>query len=112
MSNLDDVEDLAINGDFDVFISHRGDIATVSQRDAFEQEAALRLQAKYNDNISSIEFETVVQMLLSEAQRVAQDMDMLDSVSAFQAQKSPDDPNTAQVTIIYDTGEPLTFEVN
>jgi hypothetical protein len=112
MPNLSDAEDVAIDGNYDVFISHRGDVGVVAGRDAFEQEVALRLQDRYEQVVSEVEPEAMKAMLLNRAQRVAEEMDLLEEVADFRAEEDPQQANRINVTIIFNTGEPLTFNID
>lgn len=105
-------EDLALDRNFDVFIGPRGDLATVSGRDAFEQEVIVRITEKYTDLIGSIDRENIPSLVNVEAKRVADEMDRLESVAAFRSSFSETDTNTLEVRIIYDTGDEFAFEVN
>lgn len=109
--NLDEVEDLAVDKNFEVFISHRGDLGTVSGRDAFEQEIRIRLTEKYQELISGLDKDNTLDVLEVEAKRVAADMEQLDSVAAFQAEFSSEDANTVIVDIVYDTANDFSIEV-
>jgi type IV secretory pathway ATPase VirB11/archaellum biosynthesis ATPase len=112
MGNVDEAEDLAINSSAEVFIDHRGDLASVSGRDAFEQELAIRLQEKYDDVIGDLSPAQVAKVLETEASRVAGEMDMLSNVSTFDAARDEDVPNRLNVMIVYNTGDEELFEVD
>jgi hypothetical protein len=111
MTSIDEVKDFKINSNYDIFISHRGDLATVSGREAFEQKLVLRLEEGFGNVINELDKQNVKDMLLLEARRVAEDMDEIDNIAAFSATFSDENPNTAEVTLVYNTGEELTFEV-
>lgn len=112
MSNLDGVEDLQVTQSFEVFMSHRGDLGAVTGREAFEQEVALRLQDRYVDVIGELEPEAIREVLKNAARRVAQEMNQLENVANFRAQEAEAKENTFEVTIIFNTGDVLNFEVN
>jgi hypothetical protein len=111
MANIDEAADLALNSDFDIYISGRGDLATVTGRAAFEQKLVVRLQENFTPIINELDKANVRDMLLLETKRVVDEMDMVDAVAAYDAQFSDEQPNTVDVTIVYDTGDELTFEV-
>lgn len=106
------VEDLAVDQNFDVFISQGGDLATVRGREAFEQKVIIRITDKYFSIIGDIDRENAKELVRVEATRVANEMDMLDSVAEFDANFSSEQPNTLEVTIVYDTGDELEFSID
>lgn len=103
--------DLAVDENFDVFISHRGDLATVEGRDRFEQEIAFRLNKELVGLIGTLDKSTVRDLARVNARRVAQKADRIDRIAAMRTEFSKDQPNTLILTIIYDTGDEATFEV-
>jgi hypothetical protein len=111
MVGIDEVEDFKIDSNYDIFISHRGDLATVSGREAFEQKLAIRIEESFGSVINELDKENVKDMLLLEAKRVAEDMDEIENIAAFSATFSEENANTVEVTLVYDSGDELTFEV-
>lgn len=105
-------EDIALNEDFDVFVNARGDLGSVSGRDAFEQEVIIRITDRYYDIIGDVDRDLIPDMVAIEAERVAAEMERLDSIAAFESGFSEEQVNTLQVRIIYDTGDDAMFEVN
>lgn len=103
--------DIAVDSELEVFINSRGDLAAVSGRDGFEQELALRLILRLTDLIGEVDDENIPDLLLTHARRVAAQMERLDSVHTFDITESGTQQNTYEFTVVYDTGEELTFEV-
>lgn len=112
MVNVSDAEDLQVDSSFEVFISHRGDLAFVSGREAFEQELLVRLQERYNDIVGGLDPEQTRKLLEQEARRVAKEMDRVAEVARFSVEQDDEVANKINVTVIYDTGDELTFEVD
>lgn len=110
---FDDIVDLKLDENFDVYVDHRGDLATVSGREAFEQRLILRLTERLGDLIgrSSVEDGTVVQLAENHIGRVAQQSDRIDNVAAYNAEFSDERPGVLEVEVIFDSGEPLTFDI-
>lgn len=111
MVNIDEVRDFKLDGDFDIFIDHRGDLATVSGREAFEQKLIVRIQENFTEQIGRFDKENIKDLLLLETERIAEEQDQIDRIAAFSAAFSDEKPNTVEITIVYDTGDELTFEV-
>lgn len=103
--------DIQVDEDFDVFIDHRGDLATVDGRDGFEQSIVLHLTERFTELINTSTNENLEELARVEAGRVADEMDMLDEVAGFETAFAPDQPGLLEVTIIYDTGDTSELEV-
>jgi hypothetical protein len=109
--SLDNVEDLAIDSNFEVYLDHRGDLATVSGRDAFEQELAIRLKERFNDLIGDTRPGNIMDLLETEARRVADEMNRINRLQNIVVTRDDDIPGKYNASIVYDTGEQFTFEV-
>lgn len=112
--SLEEVQDLAIDSDFNVFLNHRGDLETVSGRDAFEQELVIRLTREMRPLIgrSDVDTSSIVELAESKMGRIAGSMDELDSLSTYSASLADERKGTVlEIEAIYDTGEVLQFEV-
>lgn len=111
--SFNDIEDLAVDENFDIFISHRGDIATVSGREAFEQRVRIYVTARVRPLIGEPDAskETIRELARSYAARVVSDADEIESIASFRAEFSDEQVGRLEVTIVYNTGEELTFEV-
>jgi len=104
-----DIEDLAVDENFEIFISKSGDLAGVSGRDAFEQKIRVRITERASELIGTIEEKNIIDLLETEIERVAANMDELDSIASFSAEQSESEFNQYVVTIVYDTGQELQF---
>lgn len=104
-----EIADLAVNEDFDIYTDARGDLATADGRSHFEQEVMLRVSRRYLDIVGDVDRGTVADLLEVEARRVADEMEELDDVADILVRYPDDEVNTVKVTIIYDTGDELTF---
>lgn len=110
MTELDDIADLALNEDLEVYVDARGDLATVSGRGAFEQELMVRIRSRYTDLIGSGQSDQSIRDVLRvEARRVADEMDQLADIAFFDIEQSDDNTDLFEVTVVYDTGDSLTF---
>jgi len=106
-----DIVDFALDEDFEAFTDARGDMATVSGREAFEQEMRVRVSTRYYDIVGESDKETVENLLQLEAGRVRDEMAELVSVADIVIEFPTDSVNTVEVTIIYDTGDLSEFSV-
>lgn len=111
--SFQDIEDLAVDSNFEVFIDHRGDLGSVKGRSAFNQKLVIRLTERLRNIIgtSNADKETIKELARTHAQRVANQMDELDNIASFSAAFPDDKIGVLEVTIVFDTGEPLTFEI-
>lgn len=109
--SLDTAEDIAINKSFEVFLNARGDLATVSGRQAFEQRLGIRISKRATEIIGTVDEENIPDLLETEARQVAAAMGELESVAEFNVEESDEKVNTYVVEIIYDSGDDLIFEV-
>lgn len=110
---FDDIVDLAVDGNFEVYIDHRGDLATVKGRDAFEQRLLIRLTERFQPLIgkSSVEDGTIVSLAEDYIERVAQEAGEIENVAAISTELSGEQVDTLGVEVIFDTGEELTFDI-
>lgn len=105
------VFDLHVNEDFEVSINHRGDLESVDGRPGFEQSILLHLTARFSGVISEFAPENVRELARVEAERVAEDMEMLHEIAGFAIELSDENPERLLVTIIYDSGDTSELEV-
>lgn len=105
------VFDIAINPNFEVFIDHRGDLATVDGIPGFEQSIVLHLTELFTDIINEFDEDTIIEMATVEAQRVTEEVDMAEAVAGFDIEFAEENPEKLLVTIIYDTGDISELEV-
>lgn len=108
---LNDVKDLAVNGQFEVYITKKGDLAAATGRDAFEQELRVRLTDRANELVGKVSEENFIDLLETQLERVAVAMEELEKLTTYTIEPSPDKVNTLEVRVVYDTGEELTFDV-
>lgn len=108
---FDDIEDLKVDENFEVFVGPRGDIAGAKGRDAFEQAIRKQMTDRYVDIIGDIDPDSVLERTELEARRVARDMGRLDEVAAFDAEFSDEQQNAVDITVIFDTGEILDLTI-
>lgn len=102
-----EIEDLALSDEWDIIFGHRGDLSVVSGREAFEQEISIRLQRNIGRVIGRFSNETVKDLAELSISRVADEMELIDSVAEYSAEISG---TTLTVEVIFDSGEALTFE--
>lgn len=110
---FEDVVDLRVDESFNVFINHRGDLAGVKGRAAFEQELIIRLTERMRGLIGQPDVgeDSLRELARSYAERVASEMDVLDSVASFAAEFSDEEFSTMDIELVYDTGEVLEFSI-
>lgn len=103
--------DFKVDKTGNIVIDPTKDIGVVTGRDWFEQKIMISVQSEYQDIIGEQDPDTVIELIKVGAARVARSMDDIASVSSIDAEYSDTKANTVEVTIVYDTGEELTFEV-
>lgn len=110
---FDDIQDLAVDENFEVFIGPTGDLAAVKGRDAFEQELIIRLTERMRNLVgeTNVAKETITRLAETYAERVAASMDEIENVTTFRAEFSDEEVDTLEVEIVYDTGEILEFDI-
>lgn len=104
--------DLGVDSTLDVYIDGSGDLAYVTGREAFNQAVIVGLRAFYDDIIGENNPDTVLELLKVGARRIARRHDEIENIVTFSAEFSDDEPDTVVVTIVYDSGEPLTFDIS
>lgn len=93
--------DLALDGNFDVFLDDRNDVATVEGRDQFEQSVSWYLTSYMYSLAGDTDFETLKEKIRLQVSRVARRHDMLDSIEKIAVQKDPERPGIVRVELIY-----------
>lgn len=110
---FDEIVDLAVDENFEVFIDHRGDLGAVKGRDAFEQRVIIRLTEKFQEMIGmpNVDNKTIINLAEEYIKRVAEQEEQLERVEAYDASFSDENHNVLEIEVIYDTGTPLTFDI-
>ena len=103
--------DIGLNEDFDIILDDRNDLPVVEGRDAFEQRLAIRSTAYFHQIIGSVDETNLVSLLRMEAKRVAKDTEGAERVVQIEVGFSEDEPNTAEVTAIYESGDQFAFSL-
>jgi hypothetical protein len=104
--------DIRLNSDFDITLDHRNDLPTVSGRAEFEQRLTIRLTDYFQNVIGTVDRRRAVDLLRLQAQRIVDDLDGLVGVAQLSVTQSADEPNTLEVTIIYDMGEEFAVSLS
>ena len=103
--------DLKLNSDFDIELDQRNDLSLVTGREAFEQRLAIRSTAYFHELVGSTDRGNLISLLEIYAKRIAKDTSEVVGVAEIRAGFSEEQPNTAEVTAIYETGEDFTFSI-
>mgnify|MGYP006290697751 CR=1 FL=1 len=104
--------DLRLNSGFDTGLDDRNDLAVVTGREAFEQNIAVRMTDFFIEQVGSLDHPNAFELLDLQATRIVREMDELESVVQVLITKSPDKPNTADVTVIYQSSPDFAFEIS
>lgn len=104
--------DYKFNNEWDIFTDHRGDLAYVTGRAAFEQSIQTRVQENISPIIGRFDDKTVEKKARLAIRRVANDLDQLERISDYTAKMSDENQKTLEIEVVFDTGEPLTFDTN
>lgn len=105
------VFDLALDEDGDIYLNHRGDLATVDGQEGLEQAVLINLLVRYNQIIEDHSRDTVLTIIELEAERVVDELDDINSVAGIGASFDDENPEKLLVEIVYDTGSATTLEV-
>jgi hypothetical protein len=104
--------DIGLNEDFDVVLDDRNDLPLVEGREAFEQRLAIRSTAYFHQIVGSANRGNLLSLVEIQAERVANDAEGVDRVIQVEAAFSENEPNTIEVTAIYETGDDFTFSIS
>lgn len=102
------IEDIELTGTWEINITQRGDLGTVSGKRAFEQRVAHKLNERVYELIGNIDEQNIIDMLETRAERVAANDGMLEYVETFIAEPADDEVDTYNITIVWETGEEFT----
>lgn len=105
--------DLNLNSDFSVHLDDRNDLAYTEGRKAFEQAVVISLtDYLYNQALDERGFQNQKKAVKLQVSRVARRYDEIENIKRINIQRSTTTENALEVDIVFDTGEPLTFEVD
>ena len=105
--------DLSLNSDFSVHLNDRGDLATVSGRDAFEQSVSISLTKFFNSGIiGDLDEDSVVQKIRLEVIRTAREEDWIDDIENIAISPSSEEPHTYEVEIVYSSDELFSMMIS
>jgi hypothetical protein len=104
--------DLALDGNFDVFLDDRNDVATVDGRAKFEQSVAVQLTSFMHDIPGNSDFNTLKERVRLQVSRVARNHEMLESIQRILVEKHPEKPGTVKVELIYESSDAFDFNLN
>lgn len=105
--------DLALDSDFSVFLNDRNGIATVEERDEFEQSVRVMLtDFMHRSVLGEIGPDKVRNKIRLQVSRVARRHDRLSDISALEIEQSTDDPHVYNVRISYESDAVSEFEVS
>ena len=105
------VFDLALSRENEVFIDHRGDLATVEGRDGFEQSIALAITDAYTDIVNEFDDNNILSLVEVKARKVVARHSMLNEVTGINADFA-EDGVTLRVEISYAIGDDVVVEAN
>lgn len=103
--------DLALDGEFDVFLDDRNDVATVSGRSEFEQTVAVKLTSYMYNITGDTDFPTLKEKIRLQVSRVARSHDTLDSIENVVVERHPEKASTVVVDLRYSSGN-FDFNLN
>lgn len=103
--------DLRINEDFDIELDDRQDLAIVEGREAFEQHLSIVVTHYFHELIGTTKTSNLEQKIELQARRVINSVAGIEDVANVLVQRSEEEPNTIEVTVLYSTGEEFSFEV-
>jgi len=112
--SLETVKDIRLDENFEVGINSRGDIGTVSGREAFEQRVRLLVTDRVTQAIGVRDADPnhVSELVQSYLQEIAADMDMLDRIVSYSASFADTESGKLTVEVVYDTSDSFSFEVD
>ena len=104
--------DILLNENFDLDFDDRNDLPLATGRVLFEQRLRVAVTSFFQDVIGDTDKETALKLLKSYAEEIAGNFDEIESVAGFTAEYDTEEPNTINLTLIYDTGDALTFPLS
>lgn len=105
------MKDIKFDRDFQIIIDDRNDLATVSGREAFEQDLAITLTAFFYEEIGTLRGPESLERIRMQAERVARFNDQLEGIISMDVTESIEHPNAAELNIIYSTGDDFTMMI-
>lgn len=104
--------DLSLDSNFSVHLNDRNELATVSERDEFEQSVRVMVtDFMYRSVLGESGAEKIKNKIRLQVSRVARQHDRLERISNLDVTQSIDDPHTYSVVINYESDAVTEFEV-
>lgn len=104
--------DIRLNGSFDVTLDDRNDLGMVSGREEFEQNIAVQMTTFFLEEIGSFDHRHVYELLEYKAKQIVGAVGGVEGIVQVAVSPHPDHPNTANVTVIYESDPSFTFSVS
>jgi hypothetical protein len=104
--------DIGLNRFFDLELDDRNDLPLVRGRAEFEQRLAFSVTNFFQDVVGSVDRPAALTMLQVHASRVAHRYGEIERIAQLQVEYDEEEPNTINMTLIYDTGDDFTFSIS
>lgn len=104
--------DIGLNGENDVFLSHRNDVKLLKGREAFEQALRLQVTDYFYEVIGEGSTAVIQSLIQVQARRVAKNMNMIDSLKQISVKESSSQTNTIEILVVYKTAEEFSFSLS
>ena len=103
--------DIGLDSNFDISLDDRNDLPLIEGREAFEQRLAIRSTAYFHQIVGTADRGNIPSLVKMNARRVANDTEGVERVVQIEVGFSDTEPNTVEVTAIYETGDEFAFSL-
>lgn len=104
--------DIGLNDNFDVTFDDRNDLPTVTGRAKFEQRLRISVTSFFQTVIGDLNRPATIPLIEEEARRIAREYDVIQRIAQVSVEYDSDEPNILNLTVIYDTGDELSFPIS
>lgn len=103
--------DVRVDDSLDIIFGASGDVSTVSEVELDRQRLRVLIVAQYDQFIGETGTANLARKLELAAERIANTLEFVETVSNVTVAESEDDANTIVVSVLFDTGEEFVFDI-
>jgi hypothetical protein len=104
--------DIGLNDQFDIELDGRQDLPLVTGRAKFEQRLRISVTEFFTEVVGETDRPAALRLIEKEAKQVARRFEEIERAIQILVDYDDDQPNTIELTVIYDTGDEFSFPIS
>ena len=106
------MKDIKIDKNFEIVLDHRNDLATVEEREEFEQNLALGVTRFFFEEIGSVDRQSAKARLRIHSERLINQYGRGGQIERVSIEKHEELSNTLEVSLVYLEGDEFSFIID